>query len=134
MKLSYLALVLCFFATPSFAAPSSDDAVSAAKSWLAVVDDKNYPQSWKDAAELFQQGISEVKWDGMVKSVRERLGALKSRSFQDVQLTKTLPGVPDGDYAVTSFHASFDSKADATEVVTLILENGKWKVGGYFIK
>ena len=133
MKLGVLALLALLWAVPILAGPAEDEASAAAKTWLAVVDAKNYPESWKDAADLFQQGVSEEKWGGMVQSVRDRVGPVKSRVFQSAQFTKTLPGVPDGDYAIVSFQTDFETKGASTEVISLVHENGKWKVGGYFI-
>jgi hypothetical protein len=43
-------------------------------------------------------------------------------------------GVPDGNYAIVQFRSAFQNKAAATETVSLMLDNGKWKVAGYFIK
>jgi hypothetical protein len=134
MKIRVLALLALLWAVPALAGPAEDEASAAAKTWLAVVDAKNYPESWKNAADLFQQGVSADKWSGMVQGARDKVGALKSRELEAVMLTKTLPGVPDGDYAVVSFNADFATKGTSTEVITLVHENGKWKVGGYFIK
>jgi hypothetical protein len=134
MKFGILAILALLWAGPTLAGSSSDDAVAASKTWLAVVDAGHYPESWKTAAELFQQGVSEPKWDGMVMSIRDQMGPLTSREFQAAELTKTLPGVPDGDYAIVRFQTAFANKADAIESITLVLEHGKWKVGGYFIK
>jgi hypothetical protein len=134
MKLRVFALLALLWAVPVLASPAEDEAAAAAKTWLAVVDAKNYPESWKDAADLFQQGVSKDKWGGMVQSVRDKVGPVKSRVFQSAQFTKTLPGVPDGDYAIVSFQTDFETKGASTEVISLVHENGKWKVGGYFIK
>src|SRR5271156_1558228 len=133
MKFGVLALFALLWAVPVLAGPAEDEAAAVAKTWLAVVDAKNYPESWKDAADLFQQGVSEEKWGGMVQSGRDRAGPVKSRVFQSAQFTKTLPGVPDGDYAIVSFQTDFETKGASTEVISLVHENGKWKVGGYFI-
>jgi hypothetical protein len=76
------------------------------------------PESRKDAADLFQQGVSEEKWGGMVQSVRDKIGPVKSRAFQSAQFTKTLPGVPDGDYAIVSFQTDFETKGASTEVIS----------------
>jgi hypothetical protein len=45
-----------------------------------------------------------------------------------------LPGVPDGDYAVITFNSVFAKKAQSGEMLSLVLEDGRWKAGGYFIK
>jgi hypothetical protein len=133
MKLGILAFLALLWTVPTLAGPAEDEAAAAAKTWLALIDAKNYAQSYKDAADIFHQGISEAKWEEMVESGRGKVGALKSREFQSAQLTKTLPGVPDGDYANVSFQTDFETKGASTEVITLVHENGKWKVGGYHI-
>jgi hypothetical protein len=133
MKFGILAFVALLWVTPALAGPAEDEAAAAAKTWLALIDAKNYAQSYKDAADIFHEGISEAKWEEMVRSGRGKAGALKSRAIQAAELTKTLPGVPDGDYANVSFQADFETKGPSTEIVTLVHENGKWKVGGYHI-
>ena len=40
-----VATIPCAFAAPS--APSTDEAVSASKTWLAMIDSANYADSWK---------------------------------------------------------------------------------------
>jgi hypothetical protein len=134
MKLGILALLALLWVVPALAGPAEDEVATAAKTWLAVVDAKDYPQSWKDAADLFQQGVSADKWGSMVQSARDRTGPVKSRTFQSAEFTKTLPGVPDGDYSIVSFQTDFETKGASTEVLSLVHENGKWKVGGYFIQ
>lgn len=133
MKLAIVAFLAFLCAFPATAAPDEHEVAGAAKIWLTLVDAKNYPESWKDAADIFQQGVSEAKWDSMVGAIRNKVGVVKSREFQSAQFTKTLPGVPDGDYAIVSFQTEFETKGASTEVITLVHENGKWKVGGYFI-
>jgi hypothetical protein len=135
MKRLMFVLFLLVAAIPSaFAAAPTDEAVSASKTWLAVIDGGKYAESWKDASDLFHQGVSQARWEKMVGDIRETLGPLQSRTYQSAELKKSLPGVPDGDYAIVSFKAVFDHKADATEVITLIREKGRWKAGGYFIR
>jgi hypothetical protein len=71
----------------------------------------------------------------MVEGVRAPLGPLSSdRSLMNITFTKSLPGVPDGNYAVIQFRSAFKNKARAVETVSLVLENGKWNVAGYFVK
>jgi opacity protein-like surface antigen len=135
IKRLIIVLFLLVAASPTaFAAAPTDEAVSASKTWLAVIDGGKYGESWKDASDLFHQGVSQERWVKMVGGVREKLGPLQSRVFEAAELTKSMPGMPDGDYAIVSFKAVFDNKADATEVITLIREKGHWKAGGYFIR
>ena len=135
LKRLLLVLVLIVASSPAAnAAPSTDEAVAASKTWLGLIVSGDYAGSWKSAAAFFQQGISQGRWEKMVRSIRDDLGPMQSRDYEAAEQTKSLPGVPDGDYAIVRFHSTFEHKADGSETVTLILEKGHWKAAGYFIK
>jgi hypothetical protein len=116
------------------AAPSEKEAQASSESWLALVDDQKYAESWAEASSMFRSQVSQEKWVEMASSVRDPLGPVVSRTLGNVTLTKSLPGVPEGDYAVVQFQTAFKNKPQAVETVTMTLEDGKWKIAGYFIK
>jgi uncharacterized protein DUF4019 len=110
-------------------------AEEAAKGWLALVDSGEYGQSWRDAADLFKKQLTVEQWDKAVKSAREPLGKLLSRTVRVAEYTRTLPGAPDGEYVVIAYDSSFENKKQAAETVVPLKEkDGVWKVSGYFIK
>jgi hypothetical protein len=128
-------LVLALATQFTRAADSKAEARSRSEQWLALVDGGNYAGSWTEASRLFQSKITQKQWAGMVEGVRTPLGPLASdRSLISITFRKSLPGVPDGNYAVIQFRSAFKNKAQAVETVSLMLEDGKWKVAGYFIK
>jgi hypothetical protein len=131
-----LALFAFFLSTQTMlaASPGEDSAAATSLTWLALIDAKDYGGSWDQASAFFRQGVSRQRWQDMVKSVRDRLGDLKSRKLDAIELTKSLPGVPDGNYAIVRYQSVFAHKAEGSETITLILEDGAWKAGGYFIK
>ena len=43
---------------------------------------------------------------------------MSSRALKDVKLTKTLPGMRDGQYAIVRYDSAFAHKATAVESVT----------------
>ena len=45
-----------------------------------------------------------------------------------------LPGAPDGTYVVLSFDTRFEHQERAQETVTMMLEDGKFRGAGYFIR
>jgi hypothetical protein len=128
------AVILMLFATPAPAAPSKEEARSSAEAWVALVDAGKYGESWTEASAIFQSGISKEKWEQTVKKVRDDFGPLLSRKPLQVALANSLPGVPDGEYAVVQYNTSFEKKASAVETITLTAEGGKWKAAGYFIR
>ncbi|HLJ13034.1 MAG TPA: DUF4019 domain-containing protein [Bryobacteraceae bacterium] len=130
------AAVIGSFATTLlvWAAGTSADAQRSAEAWLRLVDHQQYAESWAETGATFRSQISQEQWVEKAKSAREPLGALTSRDRPTIKLTKTLPGMPDGDYAVIQFHSSFKNKAEAVETVALVWEDSTWKVIGYFIR
>ena len=66
---------------------------------------------------------------------RAPLGAVKSRKQTSANFTKTLPGVPDGEYVVIQYATDFANRAGVTEtVVPMRLPDGSWKVTTYLIR
>ena len=109
-------------------------ATAAAQTWLAVIDNGEYGQSWQNASALFRNAITEDKWKTALETVRKPLGDLLSRTLKSAQAMTQLPGAPDGQYVVMQFNTSFANKKSAVETVTFMLEkDGQWRAAGYFI-
>jgi hypothetical protein len=53
--------------------------------------------------------------------------------LKDINATKTLPGMRDGQYTIVRYDSAFAHKAAAIESVTLESENGAWSVVSYSI-
>jgi hypothetical protein len=107
----------------------------SAESWLALVDQGKYGESWDAAAKLFQGAVSRDKWKEAIAGVRGPLGKLVSRRLKSAEAKTALPGAPDGKYVVIQFNTSFENKKAAVETVTPMQEpDGSWRVSGYFIK
>jgi hypothetical protein len=134
--LSVLALLmLCAGLAVRAADSAKDPAAQAAQTWLAAADANDGQKSWQLSAPLFQHSITAAQWQEKLSAVRGPLGAVKGRSAGTVTHTTSLPGLPDGDYAVMHFDSQFEHKAAAVETVTAIKQpDGSWRVAGYFIK
>jgi hypothetical protein len=108
---------------------------TAAETWLSLVDDGKYAQSWREAATLFKNAIDGPSWEKALNAARAPLGALRSRTPRTSKYATSLPGAPDGEYVVVVFETSFEKKQHALETVTPMKEaDGRWRVSGYFIK
>jgi hypothetical protein len=116
------------------AIPSNDEAQASGEAWLALIDNAKYAESWKEASSYFRGRVPEKQWVEMVKGVRAPLGKLVSRKQQSITFAKSLPGAPDGSYAVIVFRASYANKASAIETLTLMVDGDKWRAAGYFIR
>lgn len=102
--------------------------------WLDLIDTGHYAESWSAAGSAFQAQVPQQVWVQEVGPVRTPLGAVKSRTLVSVDYPKSLPGAPDGEYAVVKFSTSFAAKAQTVETLVLTHEKDKWKTVGYFIK
>ncbi len=114
---------------------SEKRAVVATESWLKLVDNEKYAESWETAAELFKTGVEKDQWSKIVATVRGPLGKVLQRKIKSKQFMTSLPGAPDGKYVVIQFETTFENKKAATETVTPMLDkDGKWRVSGYYIR
>src|ERR1700730_17766091 len=128
-----------FTAAPARAQDANADKVAkaeaAALAWLALTDAGDYPRSWDQAAGFFQASVSKPNWIHAVGKARQPLGSLISRKVKSVTFTRSLPGMPDGEYVVIQYDTQLEHKDSALETVTPLLEkDGSWKVSGYYIK
>ncbi len=111
------------------------EAVVIATSWLHLVDDGKYSQSWSETAGMFRKSVSQEKWIRLMSSSRKPLGETISRALHSREYLTSLPGAPDGEYVVIMFETSFKNKKDSIETITPMKDkDGKWRVSGYYIK
>lgn len=128
-------LVLALSSLLCAAAITETEAQSGAEAWLSLIDHRQYAESWAESGTQFRSRVTKAQWVAMAGQARSPLGERKSpRSLLNVTFAKTLPGAPDGDYAVLRFRSTFEHKAETVETVTLIREAGKLKCVGYFIQ
>ena len=132
----FAAIILCLVAGPAFsqASPAKSSEVTAvtptpddrARQWLVLVDDKNYAQSWSEAAKAFQNRRKTDAWAADATTTRAPLGAVASRGLKSIDLSR-------GNTAVIRYDTVFAHKAAAIETVTLVFENGSWSVTDYSV-
>jgi hypothetical protein len=109
-------------------------AVASAEQWVGLVDRGLYRDSWEQAGAMLKAQIGKPGWAAAVEPVRKPLGAVVSRKLRSETPTRTLPGVPDGDYDVLEFETDFAGSHKTTETIFLAREASGWKVDGYFVK
>jgi hypothetical protein len=114
------------------AAPADEEASTAGKKWLSLLDDQKYEESWKAAGSMFRDQVKQEQWVLALKRSREPLGSLVSRDSSRVDFAKSLRGAPDGEYCIIHFTTSFKNKS-VTERLTLVKEDDKWQVAAYAI-
>jgi hypothetical protein len=126
----YLAALLGF----SIMAVAQTTTPPAGKSWLGLIDQQRYADSWNTASTLFKSHVGEADWARQIKAARDPLGAVTGRKLASDTHATSLPGAPDGDYQVLKIDSRFAHKSDAIETLTLMRDGGDWRVAGYFIR
>lgn len=116
-----------------------DEALAAAREWLALLDAGDYRACWERGAALMRGAVSPDRLAEVLRSTLAPMGAPVSRSLDDAEHHETLPGAPDGRYWVLRFAASYERKQAAAETVTASWDetagaSGAWRVTGYFIQ
>lgn len=109
-------------------------AIYSVNSWIKIIDEGNYEKSWDVSSELFKRAVTKEQWVKAVSTSREPFGKLLIREIKTKKYNTQLPGVPDGEYYSFEFNSSFEKKKESVETITAILENGEWKIIGYFIR
>jgi hypothetical protein len=133
MRLAAALLVTTMSCFLAHAKSDSDEDQSrkAAEAWLALVDGQKYEQSWKETSIQFRSEVSEEQWTAALKNSRDPPGSMVARKQARVDFTKTLRGAPDGNYVIFHFTTDFQNKQHVTERITLVEEDGTWRVMAY---
>lgn len=132
MKLLVTVFLLFFLSSHS----TADDGMAreTAMSWLSLIDNGDYLESWEQAGAYFQQEVPSAQWQEAVSEVRDPLGSVISRQQVESKTYQSLPGVPEGEYLVLRFSTRFTHQAEVIETLTLQSVDGDWKVLGYFVR
>lgn len=110
-------------------------AIAAAAAWLALVDGGDYEASWSTAAQIFRGAVDAGQWAAQARAARVPLGAVTDRVLARTEYHTRLPGAPDGEYVVITYHTAFTNKAAAVETITPMRDpDGEWRVSGYFVR
>jgi hypothetical protein len=109
-------------------------AQQAATAWLKLVDERQYRESWEETAILFRAQVNASTWVQQMTALRQPMGDASSRILLGATYATSLPGAPDGEYVVLQFKTVFEHKKDAIETLTPMLDNGQWRVAGYYVR
>lgn len=109
--------------------PTETEAARSARTWLALVDEKRWNESWSATGQAFRKLNTSKTWASVSEEVRSPLGAVVSRTLSSQE---NIPAPPHG-YQLIKFRTSFAAKPQATETLTLVREGQDWRVVGYFI-
>ena len=108
-----------------------DEAVAAAaRDWLELGDVADWQGAFDAAGTSFREANTVEGWTAASRQVRSPLGDVIKRELASVRY---LNAPPKGFQEVV-FRTEFANRAGATETVTLVKEEGGWKVVGILIE
>ena len=117
------------------ATPAPSEFTRHTETWLHLIDDGRYSESWASASSHFKKAASESQWETALKSVRAPLGKVLERHLTSSQQLEKIPNAPGGPHRILQFSTRFENKPDATETATFARDNdGLWRASGYLIK
>lgn len=117
-----------------FAASPEKKAQIAANNWLELIDNKDYAQSYDEAASTFKAVINKCDWLETCGSLRDILGKAESRKLISSTRKNKMSDAPDGEYVILVYKTQFKRKLNAQEIVVPMLDNdGEWRISGYHI-
>ena len=115
--------------------PRRNEAVGAARDWLALLDKHDVKQLYAASGKRFRDGISEERWGQVAESGREQYGTVRSRTLIGAESPPETPNRPKGEFMTVVFRADFAKRGVGVESLTLEREaDGKWRVIGYLMK
>lgn len=112
-----------------------EGATQSAEIFLALVDAGDFEAAREEASELLRDRVDTAVWHRQIGVMRERVGALKSRTLDEVFRSSYAQDAPKGDYLTLEYRSDFAKTSQVLETVNLRREdNDRWRVAGYFIK
>lgn len=111
-----------------------DLAEPVANAFLEKIDAGEYAQSWQSAAHLMQEKISLEEWEEKLQGARARSGQLVSREKTSATYSTEAQDSPEGEYIMLIYESRFEFAEDVSEYVTVMRQDGDWKVAGYFME
>ena len=132
-----LAIALVSQATSPLALAGSQDSAAAAqdratqdvaRSFLEMLDRGDWAASYAATTTQFGSQNTAQVWAEVSEDARPPLGALVARSLLSNEWVPT----PEG-YVMVKYRTDFANRAGVIETVTMVKEEGAWKVSGVII-
>lgn len=120
--------------TPASTDTAGIAAQRAAEAWLSLVDRGQYGASWDSAGTIFKRAGTPAQWAEAIRQVRDQAGPLESRSFQRLQVTKTLGNFPPGEYTILQYHTAKGGRAVGETVIMQQDGARGWRLAAYLVR
>jgi len=131
-----IAGILCFLFTtmPKVLASAEDEidsALATSKAWVAQIDAGQYDESYEAGCDAMHDKVPQDRWAQVLKALRVPWGPVVNRTqVSHIYKPNGYEG-SEGEFMVITYDTSFTKLGEATEVVVLRWEDGKWRGAGY---
>lgn len=112
----------------------AEKATAVAMEFLQLIDAEKYAESWQMAAGLMKEKVAEKDWVEKLTKARTLSGEVLERAEKSVTYSPSAQDSPEGEYISLIFDSKYQRAESVSEYVTVMLEDGHWKVAGYFIQ
>lgn len=122
---------------PEAVEPTSPEIVAAddaARTWLALVDERKYEEAWAAGSNVLQVSISPQKLKSALDDGRRGLDSLAARTLIGIRPVTNPSDRAPGEYVVLRYRLQGSPAWSAIETVVPRREDGVWRVTGYAIK
>ena len=116
-------------------ADAEQAAVQIAETWLTLIDEGKYEESWDESSSMFKNSVTKEQWVETMKINRPQFGKVLQRDVKTKSYETNISGKPDLEHVVIQFQTKFEHKAKGIETITPAKDrDGVWRVWGYYIK
>ena len=112
----------------------SEKATAVAMEFLQLIDADKFDESWQSAAVMMREKVTQKEWVEKLTKSRVLSGALVERTEKSSSYSTSAKDSPEGEYISLIFTSKYERAGSVSEYVTVMLENGHWRVAGYFIQ
>jgi hypothetical protein len=109
------------------------EASHAAYLLLRSIDKNDYAGPWKKATAKARSGLNEGAWVATMSGMRKAFGSYKDRTEIGYGFSTRMSSGESGIFYAVKFKSQF-SGMTVEEKLVLSLENGEWRLGGYFLQ
>ncbi len=119
---------------PDSVARATESAASVAAAWLALLDAGDYGASWDSAAAPFRAALTRDRWIETLHNTRRALEPIAGHERISALYQAVGPQGQRGPFVVVEFGGTGAAGRVVERVVPVLDADGRWRVGGYFIR
>ncbi|HVI71856.1 MAG TPA: DUF4019 domain-containing protein, partial [Pyrinomonadaceae bacterium] len=97
-------------------------------SWLNLIDTEHYAESWQQLGNKLRTKYNESTWPKALRPLLSQAGKIKKRTLRSISYSDS-----QGETVIVEFDSSFSNATRAREILTMVQEEGQWRVISYSI-